>query len=130
MYFEARGRSLEELFEYAALAMFETMTNTKDVKPLNRVEVKDKGFDLENALYRWLEDLLIIHETKNMVFSKFKVHYVRKVNDEYEFYGEAWGEEFDESRHESKVVVKAVTYSLMEIKKENDCWICRVVLDI
>lgn len=130
VYFEAKGASLEEMFEYAALAMFETMTNLSEVEPKLRYEIKDEGFDLENTLYRWLEDLLIIHDTENMVFSKFKVHYVKKKDEGYEFYAEAWGEKFNELKHESRLVVKAVTYSLMEIKKEDNCWKALVVLDI
>ena len=131
VYFEATGNSIEEVFEWAAKAMFETMTDTSKVKPLKEVIIEDEGIDLMNALYRWLEDLLIEYSANNMVFSKFKVEYVRQIsNDRVVFKGRAWGEEFNPEIHEPRVEVKAVTYSLMEIGKKNNCWYARVVLDI
>ena len=131
VYFESTGRTIEEVFEWAAKALFETMTDTSKVKPREEVVIEDEGIDLMNALYRWLEDLLIEYSSRNMMFSKFHVEYVRKVGeDRVIFKGRAWGEPFNPERHEARVEVKAVTYSLMEIGRRDNCWYARVVLDI
>ena len=131
VYFEATGNTLEEVFEWAAKALFETMTDTSRVKPTKEVVVKDEGIDLMSALYRWLEDLLIEYSANNMVFSRFKVEYIKyEGKDRVVFKGRAWGEEFNPNIHEPRVEVKAVTYSLMEIGRKNNCWYARVVLDI
>ncbi|MCD6428025.1 MAG: archease, partial [Desulfurococcales archaeon] len=66
-YVEVFGGSLEEIFELAAKAMFEVMVDTSKVRPVERTIIEDSGFDLENALYRWLEDLLIEYCANNMV---------------------------------------------------------------
>ncbi len=129
-YVEVFGSSLEEIFELAAKAMFEVMVDTSKVKPVKHLVLEDSGFDLENALYKWLENLLIEYCANNIVFNKFKVEYVRINNDKVEFKGHAWGEEFDPETHDPRTEVKAVTYSLMEIKKRNSCWSARVVFDI
>ncbi len=131
VYFEATGNSIEEVFEWAAKAMFETMTDTSRVRLVKEVVIEDEGIDLMNALYRWLEDLLIEYSSSNMVFSKFKVEYVKVLGEgRVIFKGRAWGEEFNPEIHEPRVEVKAVTYSLMEIGKRDNCWYVRVVLDI
>ncbi|RLG80012.1 MAG: archease [Thermoprotei archaeon] len=129
-YLEAWGKSLENAFEWAAKAMFEIITDTSKVRPEVEVVVSDVGTDVYNALYKWLEDLLIEHQSSNLVFSRFKVDYIKKSGDTYVFRGHAWGEPFDLSKHESRIEVKAVTYSLMEVKRRGDLWYVRVVLDI
>ncbi len=129
-YVEATGRTLEEAFINAAKAMFEIMTDISKVQKVEKREVKDSGFDLESALYRWLEDLLIIHDSEGLVFSEFTFKFTKKNEDKIEFVGEAWGEKFDPGRHEIKSEVKAVTYSLMTIQNVNGCWVVRVVFDL
>ena len=131
VYIEAYGNTLEELFENSAIAMFEVMTDTSKVKPIEVKSVKTGGFDLESLLYRWLEEWLIIHDSENMVFSKFKVNTIKKVNEEeYVIEGYGWGEKFNPGVHEVRTEVKAVTYHMMEIKQINGKWIARFLLDI
>lgn len=117
--FEAFGKSLEEAFENAALAMFEIMTNTKKVGSKIKKEIKIESEDLESLLYDFLEQFLIFHDSENLIFSKFKVRKISK-NTKYKLEAEVWGEEFDPKKHESKTLVKAVTYHDLVIgKKEN-----------
>ncbi|MFZ8794378.1 MAG: archease, partial [Acidilobaceae archaeon] len=55
---EARGSSLSEAFETAALATYEVMTDTSMVEPKVKIEVEVEGYDLFNLLYRWIEELI------------------------------------------------------------------------
>ena len=129
-YVEASGYSIEEAFEWMAKAMFEVITDTSKVEPKVKVSFSGRGIDLEGVLYRWLEDLLIAHDADGMLFSRFKVHRVWKDGEEYAYRADAWGERADPKKHEFRTEIKAVTYSLMEIKKEGECWIARVVFDL
>ncbi len=126
----AYGSSLEELFENAAQAVFEVMTDTSKVMPRIEKRVEETGFDLENLLYRWLESLLVYYDAENLVFGKFKVYDINKRDEDYVLSASAWGEEFDERRHERRTIVKAITYAQMEIKKENNVWKASFVVDI
>ncbi|RLG85755.1 MAG: archease [Thermoprotei archaeon] len=128
---EVWAPKLEELFEEAARAMFEIITDTSKVDPSLCREVETEGFDLENSLYRWLEELLIIHDSENLVFGKFRVHKFEKLGeDRYVIRGEACGEPFNIDKHEPRTVVKAVTYAQMQIRKENSLWKATIVFDI
>ena len=129
-YVEASGQTLEEAFEYAAKGMFEIITNTQQVEPKEERTIKDSAMDLENALYRWLEDLLILHDSEGLVFKVFRVKLKEAREGLIDIAGKAWGEKFNPSKHEIRTEVKAVTYSLMEIKKLNECWIVRYVVDL
>ena len=130
VYVEVCATTLERAFELAAKAMFEVMTDTSKVEPVREYVAVDQGFDLENALYRWLEDLLIEYGRSGTVFSEFKVDYVRAEGEGYTFKGRVLGETFNPEKHEPRVEVKAVTYSQMEVLNLGDRWILRFVLDI
>ena len=55
----AYGRSLEEAFANAALAVFEIMTDTSKVEQKEYREIYINGYDLENLLYKWIEEQLL-----------------------------------------------------------------------
>jgi len=134
--YTVEAKTLEELFELAAEGMFRYITpDLSRVSPVVGVEVSSKGFDLENLLYRWLEDLLILHDLRGLVFSRFKVKGIYRVEEGgeqvYMLSGYAAGERFDPKRHVPGVVVKAVTYSQMAIERTREgLWRVSIVLDI
>lgn len=124
--FVAYGKDLNELFANGAIAMFEVMVDTKQIKPKVGKEVKIKGNDLQSLLFNWLNELLIYIDSENLAFSKFDVKVDGK-NMKLE--AKCFGEKIDKKRHETRTVVKAATYHKMEIKK-NDYWKAQVILDI
>ena len=129
-YIAAYGRTLEEAFENAALAMFEVMTDTSKVEAKVERTLEASGYDEYELLYDWLEKLLIEYYSDNLIFSKFKVESIERTPEGFRLRGKAMGEVFDPSRHESRVEVKAVTYSLMEIYRKNKIYVLKFVLDI
>ena len=130
LYIEAYGKNLNEAFKYAGIAMFAAMTNLNEVRPNKEFSIEVRGYDLKQLLYNWLEELLYLHEVHNILFSKIEVSEIKKVNEEYILKAKAWGEEYDPTRHESKLAIKAPTYSLMEIVEEKNNIKLRFVLDI
>ena len=126
---EAEGDTLEEAFEYIALAMFEVMTDTSKVSPSTLRNIETLGFDVHSLLYNWLEELLYYFDTEGLLFSKFKVS-IEKTGSGYKLSGNAWGEEYDPNKHESRAVVKAATYHMMEIRRQGNKYLLRAVVDI
>jgi SHS2 domain-containing protein len=125
--FIAYGKDLNELFANAALAMFEVMINTNQVKPKIKREIKVDGDDLVSLMFNWLNVLLIYVDGENLAFSKFDV----KI-DEKKFNLDAIckGEKIDKKKHETRTAVKACTYHKLEVKKVDDYWKVRVIVDI
>lgn len=134
--YTVEGSTLEEVFEHAALGMFGyIVTDLSAVRPVVGVEIRVNGFDLENLLYRWLEDLLILHDTRGLVFSRFAVKGIYRAGSggdpAYRLSGFAAGERFDPRKHRPGVVVKAITYSQMVFEKTFEgLWRVSIVLDI
>ena len=129
VYVAAYGRSLEEAFENAGKAFTHTITNVRNIRPVEEREIRVKGMDLEELLYNWLDELLFVFEVENLLFSDFSVRIFKK-NEGYELVAAAKGEKYDPNKHVQKVAVKSPTYSLMEIAKKNETYVLKFVLDI
>lgn len=130
--YRAYGKSLANAFENAAVAMFEVITDTSNVKPNIEKIIQLEAEDKYAILYDWLSELLFFHDSEYMVFSKFNVEINSKVEDgekKYLLKASAFGEEFDPDRHERRSEVKAVTFHMMDIKVDK-MFILQVILDI
>ena len=129
-YIAAYGRSLAEAFENAALAMFETMTDTSKVEPKIEDEIEVEGFDEQSLLYNWLESLIVKFEMTGNLYSKFKITDIEKTEGGFRLKAKVWGEQFNPEKHPQKVGIKAVTYHRMEIKKEPEKVTVKFLLDL
>ncbi len=130
VYIAAYGTTLAEAFENAALAMFEVITDTDKVSPDIEDSVEVEAEDEYALLYSWLEALLVKFETKNMLYSKFKISRLQENSDGFRIKATVWGEKFNAEKHTQKVAVKAVTYHRMKIVKEIDTVTLEFILDI
>lgn len=125
--YRAYGKTLDEAFQNAALAMFEVMTDTTKVKTIVKLEVNIESEDMFALLYDWLSELIFLHDSQNLVFSKFNVEITGNL-DKYYLKAYVLGETFNPEVHEIREEVKAVTYHLMDIKEENG-YVAQVILD-
>lgn len=126
--FRAYGETLDEAFGNAALAMFEVMTDTSRIKPLIKRDIQLESEDEHALLYDWLSELLFIHDYEGLVFSQFGVKITPGDSNGFVLYSKIWGEKFEQSNHEVRDEVKAVTFHQMEIKKEKG-YMLQVILD-
>lgn len=129
-YIAAYGSTLAKAFENAALAMFETMTDTASVRPRQTDTIEVRAKDELGLLFAWLEALLKRFEIDGNVYSQFRIRRIGKDPDGYVLEGKASGEPFDRSRHPSRTEVKAVTYHRMAIKRNGKKVTVEFILDI
>ncbi|MBR9682318.1 MAG: archease [Candidatus Aenigmarchaeota archaeon] len=122
---EAWGDDLAEAFENAAIGLFEIMTDTSKVEQTEKREFEVESEDKQSLLYDFLEKFLILRDSEGLMFSKFKVSI-----EGNKLKAEAWGEEFNSEKHESKTEVKAITYMDMQVGKKDDKHFVRVIVDI
>jgi len=123
---EAYGSTLEEAFGNAALAMFNAMTPLEGVEEHEVRTVEVRGDDLGGLLYNFLDELLYVHDIDHLVFSGVDVGLEE---EPLQLRANCLGERFDPNRHESGIVIKAVTFHQMKIEKGEKDWTIRVVLD-
>ncbi|OEC86842.1 MULTISPECIES: archease [Methanobacterium] len=126
--YRAHGKTLDEAFENAALAMFEVMTDTSKIEHEIERKIEVESEDECALLYDWLSEFLFMLDVDFLMFSKFEVK-INKGNGGFSLKGTAWGEEFNPEIHESRAEVKAVTYHMMDVKQDNGVMV-QVILDI
>lgn len=128
--FRAYGKTLEEVFENAALAMFNVMIDTKNISGDVPMEVSLEAPDLEALLVDWLSELLFLFEVEEIVFGEFRVEEIRKVEGEYSLKARVAGEKCDPECHPFETEIKAVTYNQLELEKTVEGWVAQVVVDL
>jgi SHS2 domain-containing protein len=130
VYIRAHGKTMEEAYENAALAMFETMTDTDKINQKQQQTLEVEADDQYGLLYNWLEALLVKFEVEGVLYSKFQISDWKETTEAFKFKAAVWGEKFDPQKHPQKVAVKAVTYHRMMIIREKDRVVLEFILDI
>ena len=123
--FEARGRTVNDVFENAATALFDVIAQVDKVKHEKFVKITVKGLNLEDLMFNWLQELISLVDTEEMFFSKFKVKVDENKNSlEATCHGESAKPE------KSGTLVKAVTYYKYKFEKTKNGYKVNVSLDI
>ena len=123
---KAYGKSLSEAFENAAKGMFDIITDKSDIDSVGQYDIELSADDLEQLLVDFLSELLYLNSAKSLVFGFFKVSLDQK---QKKLNAKVFGEKFDFSKHKIGTEIKAVTYHMLEIKK-NKKYSLQVLFDI
>ncbi len=120
------GEDLKSLFENAGEAFFHLITDLRKVRRRieRRIEIGKEEF--ERLMVDWLNELLYLHDTENLLFKGFKVESI----GEDGLRARVKGEPFQEGVHVIKTGVKAVTYHQILVEKENGRWKARIIFDL
>jgi len=130
--FQAFGKTLEEAFSNAALAMFSIMIEPSKVKNKIKKEFEVTGKDKKSLLYKFLEEILFLLDTEGFVLNK-----VEKLEiSENKLKAVLAGDNIKSYKLSGDV--KAVTYNDMEIKepsleknvREENQFMVQVVVDL
>jgi len=122
-----RGKTLEEMFEKAAYAMFDIMVYADRIEPVRKVRVAISSSTIEDLLVDWLSELLYVFSTELFVMGEFNVK-IRDEGDELSLEATCWGEDYNRKKHGMKTEIKAVTYHELEIN-ENEGYL-KILFDI
>jgi SHS2 domain-containing protein len=126
-FIEVTGNTLEEAFENAGIAVVDTMIDIKSVEEKTEKKIEIVAKDLNNLLYNWLEEIIILTITEGFASRRFSVQLTKK--DGYNLVANIGGEEINFKKHHFKLEIKSPTFHLMEIKQENPIMM-RFLLDL
>ncbi len=124
--FVAYGRTLEELFENAALAMLSLACELVSVEERITRFVQTTGSDNEALLYGWLAEVLAAADAEQLVFRRADVTAVGNGRA----CGTLFGEPYDKKRHQAGTYIKAVTYHQLRVEQTGEGWRAQVYLDV
>ncbi len=102
----AWGRNLPELFSNAAEGMFSLITDAKVSGEGFETEIAVEGEDRVELLVNWLNELLYVFETEEVLPGDFEIKRIGPVSMK----GRVRGGPIDYTHHELKREIKACTY--------------------
>lgn len=128
--FEATGKTREELFESAGLAVTNTMV--KDLKSVKqKVEKKFtvESDSIEMLLFNFLQEIIFYKDAEMLLFNKFELN-ISNIKKKWQLSGSMHGEKLDMRKHELLVDVKAVSLHDYKVEETKDGWKADVILDV
>jgi SHS2 domain-containing protein len=123
---EIFGAGPAELFENAAEAFTEVITDAASVRVRESRNIVLEGDGMEDLLVRWLNELIFLFDTGGLLFSAYEIFSV----DGRRLEASVHGEVYDEGRHCIKTTVKQATYHNLEIVRKHGRWETTVILDL
>jgi SHS2 domain-containing protein len=122
--FEAYGKTLEKVFENAALALSSIICKIEKVKQKKEITIEVKAENTKELMFSFLQEIIAQVDIEEMFFSKFKITNITKTKVNAILYGE------EITPEKGEVVVKALTNHKFEFKKTKEGYKVNVVLDI
>ncbi len=113
MMVKAFGENLEECFGNAAFALFDQTVDLSGIGTSEETDIRVSGIDDEDRLYSFLSEMLFIEDCDNLILKEFEVCF-----EGDDVICHARGETLDRSRHRIKSEVKAVTYHMMDVDRD------------
>jgi SHS2 domain-containing protein len=126
--FRAYGKTLEEAFSNAALALTKVIVNPEDIEPKIKKIIEVEAEDEKALLYDFLEQFVILLDVEDFLLNSIEIMKIKK-NGKLNLHAEIVGDT-EISKYEPETHIKAVTYQEMEIKKEKGKVMLQVVLDL
>ena len=123
---EAWSEDLKGLFENAARGLFALIADVDKVDPVEEINYRSEGIDLEDTLISMLNDLIYLSDAKGILFKDIEI---KNLSDKcVEFV--AKGERYNPEKHGSMTEIKAATYHNIKIAKDGNLYRVRVVFDV
>ena len=121
----AYGSNINEAFANAAKGMFSLITELENVEEIDYRDTEITASDQETLLVEWLNELIYLFDVENILFNKFDI---TQLSNTY-LQARSYGSKVDSSRHELKTGIKAATYHMLRIDRDNGIKI-QVLFDI
>jgi len=128
--FEAYGANMGEAFSNAALATFNILTHTENIKPAIEKTIEIKAKRDTSLLYDFIEELLFMLDTEGFVLNEVKDIKIIKTDEELELKATITGDNYSNYPGEVHGNVKSITYNDMSIIEEDGRWTLTVVVDL
>jgi len=121
----AYGKDMKEAFANAAKGMFSLITELDDISEIEQRDIELTAPDLESLLVAWLNELVYLFDVDNILLNNFEITQLSSTH----LKAKAFGEKVDTSKHILKLGIKAATYHMLKIEKDNGVRV-QIIFDI
>jgi SHS2 domain-containing protein len=123
---EARGATMAEAFQNAAHGFMSIIAGSSKIEADEKRLISIQALDRENLLVRWLTEILYLYDGEKFLTADVKFDMINNTS----LKATVLGQQFDASKHELKLDVKAITYHQLMVEKLDGIWTARVFVDI
>ena len=128
--FEATGKTLEEMFVSAGLAVTNTQVESlKTIKSKMEKKIKVEAKDIETLLVNFLQEIIFYKDAAQLLVGKIELK-IKEIKGKYIVVGKLHGEKIDSKKHEMLADVKAVSCHRLKVEKTKTGWKSFVILDV
>jgi SHS2 domain-containing protein len=123
---EVTGATREELYEGAAFALFDLLTDLSAVREAQERTLAVGGEGPDDLLVNFLRELLYLWNGEGFLIRRCTIREVapRRLT------ALLLGEPYDPARHRIRMEIKAVTYHQASVRRTEAGWVARVVFDV
>jgi SHS2 domain-containing protein len=111
----AYGQDIRQAFANAARALSSLIAEPEDVRETQHRDIVVTAADEEGLLVEWLNELIYLFDAEGLIFKRFDIN---SMNGR-QLRARAYGEKVDPARHRLKAGVKAATYHLLKVDRDN-----------
>jgi SHS2 domain-containing protein len=122
----AFGADIKQVFANAALGLFNLMADLDDFKEDLQRELELSAEDVEVLLVEWLNELIYIFDVEHIIFKRFEIKELTST----QIKAKCSGEKIKLGEHKLKREIKAATYHMLQISKEDGGYKVQVIFDI
>jgi len=120
------GTDLKQVFANAALGLFNLIADLDNVKEDLTRQVEMTAKNTEVLLIEWLNELIYIFDVEHILFKRFEIN---ELQDD-KIKATCYGEKVKRGHHNLKREVKAATYHMLELSKDNGNYKVQIIFDI
>ena len=122
----AYGTDIKQVFANAALGLFNLMADLDDFKEDLQRELELSAEDAEVLLVEWLNELIYIFDVEHIIFKRFEIDELTSTHIK----ARCFGVKIKPGQHKLKREIKAATYHMLRISKEDGGYKVQVIFDI
>ena len=120
------GADLKQVFANAALGLFNLMADLDGLKESVKREVELSSEDTEVLLVEWLNELIYIFEVEHILFKRVEI----KELSNNSLKATCFGEKMNPKQHRIKREIKAATYHMLHLNKDDGNYKVQIIFDI
>ena len=124
------GHTVEEAFEQGALAVFNLMTDVRDVRAMTERNIECQAEECSTLFVELINELLAERDISDLLFTRTTVTRIEQTDRGYRLSARVYGEPLDPDRHDLRTEVKAATYSGLKFEQSEGVYRIQCVVDV
>ncbi len=122
----AYGADIKQVFANAALGLFNLMADLDNLKEDTKRQIELSAEDVEVLLVEWLNELIYISDVEHIIFKRFEINELSNT----QLRATCFGEKIKPGQHKLKREIKAATYHMLRLNKEDGSYKVQIIFDI